>query len=130
MPVNPASIETQNAILDGWLRASGRTYQLEGWIDNPLEDDAQEADFPGYTPATLADTDWSAASGGEIETATLHSLGTPSGAGTDGIRFWALRDTTLDEIAYVGALERTVYMSASSDPLQIRPTVPYGGRDD
>lgn len=126
MPV--LSVETQNAILDGWLgttRAAGAPdeYQVEGWVDDPRSDGAGQADFDGYTPATWDSDDWLAAAGGSKSTDGLVSLGTPAGEGSDAIRFWALRNTTSDELAFSGRLDRPVFVSASANPVRIRPTV-------
>jgi hypothetical protein len=129
MPVH--SIETMNAILDGWLgpnRAAGApaSYEVEGWIDDPRQVGAQEADFGGYTPAVWSSANWGPAEGGRKDATALVSLGTPTSAGTDAVRFWALRNVTSGELAFSAPLERPVYIgAASANPVQIRPTVKF-----
>lgn len=123
---NAAGTAMANQLLDGILgaiRSSGSEdeYQVEGWIDDPRQIGAQEADFTGYTPATLDSDDWDDAEGRAKSPLAVVSLGVASVAGSDAIRYWALRNTTLDLIAYSAPLERPVYASAGA--VNINPII-------
>lgn len=133
MPVN--SVTTMNQILDAWLgttRAAGcpDSYDVELWQDDPREDSPTEADWGGYAAASWPSDDWLAAEGGEKDSDGLVDFGAPSSAGTDAARYWALRDPDTDEIAYSAPLSEPISVTdASASSIQIRMTVPFGGRE-
>ena len=119
--------ETQNAVLDAWLgsgRAAGcpDSYMIEGWVDDPSDDDAEEADFDGYAAATWDSDDWGPADGGETETTALVSLGTPASDDSDRIRFWALRNVTSGELAFSAPMDEPVDVFEDTE-VEIRPVV-------
>lgn len=130
MPVHPESVETQAVILAGWLgSARGSTapsqYQVEAWIDNPLEDGAQQADFGGYTPAVLSSNGWTVdTAAGEVATTAVVSLGTPTTTGTDALRYWALRNTTSGDLAFSAPLARPA-RPVVGVAVQIRPLIRF-----
>jgi hypothetical protein len=118
---------TQNQWLDallGTTRAAGvpATYKIEGWIDNPLDPGADEADFDGYTPPSWDSDDWDAAADGEKETSSLVSLGTPTSDESDRIRYFVLRNETTDQIAFSAALDEKVDIIDGVE-VEIRPVI-------
>lgn len=124
MPVLDATLANQ--ILDGILgpnRAAGAeaSYIVEGWIDDPRSDGAQQADFDGYDPPTWDSDDWNAADGGQIATSSVVSLGTATGPATDALRFWSLRRVGETDPCYSAPLEFPVWVTTGD--VLIRPVV-------
>lgn len=118
---------TQNQILDAWLgtgRAAGcpDEYAVEGWYDDPNDDDAVEASFAGYAAATWDADDWGPADGGETETTSLVSLGTPTTDDTGRVRYFALRNTTTGNIAFSDSLDEPAEIIEDVE-VQIRPVI-------
>lgn len=128
---NDAGTLFANLLFDSGLSGLGTgVWEFTAWIDDPREDGAQEADFPGYTPAAASGSDWEAAEGREASTTDPVSLGTPSDEGSDAIRFWGLRHISLNLVGYSAHLARdgvpaSVFISASSEPVEIDPTVRF-----
>lgn len=135
MPVHAAAITTMNQILAGHFgpsRAVGApaSYVVRLWQDDPRTDTPAEADWGGYTAPTWSNDDWLTPDGGVVESDGLVSFGAPSSAGTDAARFWALHDATTDDLCYSAPLESPISVNdASANPVRIRMTVPFGGRD-
>lgn len=132
MPLQPGAggEEMANQMLAGHLgpdrsTVAPDTYQIEAWIDDPRSIGATQADFGGYTPNVWDSDDWDTADGRTVSTIGLVDMGTPSSAGSDAIRFWALRNVTSGLLAFSAKLERPVYVSISTDPVLIRPTVQF-----
>lgn len=126
-----AGIALQNAFLNGVFgpnrgSTAADAYVVRAWFDNPTGVSPTEADFGGYTPPTWDSDDWLAADGGEVSSDGLASLGTPSSAASDAIRFWSLHDTVTDALAYWAPVEEPVHVTSGANPVRIRLTVPYG----
>ncbi len=122
------SVTFENLVLDATFRSdlAADDYTVRLWITDPSAVSPDEADFGGYTPATVAKADWSAASGGQIATTGLVSLGTPSSDASDSVRFWSLHDSTTDELMYHAPIGEPRFITAGDNPVLIRPVVPYG----
>lgn len=118
----------QNSVLDGTFRSNlaAASYVVRAWFDNPTGVSPSEADFGGYTPATVLKVAWAVADGGEIATTALVSLGTPTTDATDAIRWWSLHDSVTDELAYYAPVGSPITVTAGSNPVRVRPIVPYG----
>lgn len=120
MPVHADCPEFQILAVSGLLDLSPADWQIEGWYDNPLNGDDDEADFAGYTPATSG---WSfVLDGAEVATAAVVSLGTASADAAEAVRFWAVRHVVTGVIGYSGPLEQKVY-PVDGVELVIRPRI-------
>jgi hypothetical protein len=126
MPTDSVTLE--NLVLDATFRSdlAADDYTVRLWITDPSAVSPDEADFGGYTPATVAKADWAAASGGQIATTGLVDLGTPSSDASDSVRFWSLHDSTTDELMYHAPLLTPRFITAGASPVRIALTVPYG----
>jgi len=136
MPVvnTTAGIAFQNAILAGVFgpnRAAGApdSFRVRLWQDRPDGDSPAEADWTGYDPPLWSSDDWEAPEGGEVDSDGLVGFGVPGGGGTDAARFWALHDVDTDEVVYYGPLSQPIAGAESTNPIEIRLTVPYGARN-
>jgi hypothetical protein len=133
MPVN--DIPTMNAILAGWLgpnRGAGSpaSYDVRLWIDDPRGDTPAEADWGGYPAGGVewSSDDWLTPEGGVTHSDGLVNFGAPSSAGSDAARYWGL--FTGSTCVYSAPLSDQISVTDESvNPIQIRLTVPYGGRD-
>lgn len=128
MGIPAANITEQNRVLDGFFRSdmAADEHTVRLWLTNPEDDDPIEADFGGYTPATIAKADWLAASGGVIAVDGLVSFGTPSSDASDSIRFWSLNDATTDALVYPQPVLTPRLVTAGSAAVRIALSVPYG----
>lgn len=128
MGIPADAIAFQNVVLDGTFRSDVAPADLLArlWFDNPEDDSPTEADFGGYTPATVAKADWGAASGGVIATTDLVAFGTPSSDASGQINYWSLHDSTTDELVYAQPVSNPTRPTAGGSAFQIRPVVPYG----
>jgi hypothetical protein len=133
MPV--VAVSTMNQILDAWLgstRGAGvpAAYDVRLWQDDPRTDSPSEADWGGYASVEWSSGDWLAAEGGEKDSDGLVDFGAPSSAGTDAARYWGLHDTTTNDLCYSAPLSEPIAVAAASaNPVKIRLTVPFAGRN-
>lgn len=137
MPVAPDAIPTMNQILAGHFgpnrsSVAPDSYVVRLWRDDPRGDTSSEADWGGYPAGGVEwdSDDWLTPEGGVVDSDGLVDFGEPSSAGTDAARFWALHDAATDALCYSAPLSEPIAIAAASDnPVKIRMTVPYGGRN-
>lgn len=135
MPVPAEATETMNQILAGHFGVNRSSvapdeYRVRLWHDQPDGDTPAEADWPGYTPPLWSSDDWLTPDGGEVLSDGLVDMGTPTDVGTDADRYWALHDASTNDLCYWGPLSPSLTVAESVNPVRIRLTVPYGGRND